>query len=338
MLLRIFTQFYRTIKKNSLEENILSITKSEIMQEDSDFDEFMWAMVFENSDSESESAPDIDYSNSMEPENPIDCPEQTHNKRVEDGELHYKRKYFKRTKGKRIKWPYYLYREKPEKNGNARSSSKGHPATLKHVNFIFERTINNLTKMHKIVDWTPASGKPLHTLRVHLDEAVFHEEKEHRNLQIHDTHFKKYDFIPTHKQKKNVVPKFIHLPELHPNLYLSDINYVCSNAATLTCENQDNIDYKYFKSLINGYMQWLVENLNDSVVIVKCENGINLSAAFVAAYGILVKNMTFEEVRGYIDEEKIKKHPEWNNLTNKKLRTCLTTLQNDSTIERITAK
>ena len=81
------------------------------------------------------------------------------------------------------------------------------------------------------------------------------------------------------------------------------------------------------KELIKQINTIIEINIERGGVLVVCETGVNKCPVAIVGYAITKKKFTFNDVVDYIDEQKLKKYDQWDNLSNLHLKNCLRALQ-----------
>lgn len=152
-------------------------------------------------------------------------------------------------------------------------------------------------------------------------------------------------------------PQFVHIPEIHPNLYISDRasvddwvrtvsrpkNFVGrplvivlfagkianTNTDTVSILTQDarNMSFHDFHVPYQHVKTALDDHVNSRPVLLACQSGVNRSCLMAVAYGIQNTEMTADQLMEYIMREKSKTTPDWDTLTNTRMRIILRQLQ-----------
>jgi Dual specificity phosphatase, catalytic domain len=205
------------------------------------------------------------------------------------GEEKYNKKFIKRTKGTRK----YGERYHPKSHeGNIISHSRcyciGFGSGKVHSR-ILERPHNNLVKLHKVIDHK-ITLKPNIDKKASMENIVPYEEK-YRNMQIHNTNYKKnsndicdYRKNSLYKSQngrmksvnklENNNPKYISLELLHPNIYLGNVAF-CTydstnffeihNIKTILNVSGQILDNYIFSPNDNKRYSWEFSNKNGNI-------------------------------------------------------------------------
>lgn len=250
-----------------------------------------------------------------------------------------------------IKGPCKLSRRKMSGNSTG-GAHKGYA----HLRRIYDRMDNTLTKRYWVVD-TYATLKGIGPLA--QTECL---KYNHANAQVHSVATVSPANIH-HRCTQPVPPgRFVHIPEIHPNLFLSDLaslsewarqwqkkgplmainlskcpvdgrrrkvwgSQVTVNITDVPIPDTPNVTFHDLHSAICQVKTVLHAHLSTCKVTLVCEKGVNRSVFMAVAYGLDVTMQPCTHLINYISEEKYKVSPTWNNLTNAKMRTILRQLE-----------
>jgi len=98
--------------------------------------------------------------------------------------------------------------------------------------------------------------------------------------------------------------------------------FTCHN---ITFKDNHTFTYRYFMLIINE----VINIINNSVgnILIVCNKGVNRSPSIAIAYAIIEKKMSYNDACEYIDNQKYKLDPQWNNLTNYHFKNMLKALK-----------
>jgi protein-tyrosine phosphatase len=159
---------------------------------------------------------------------------------------------------------------------------------------------------------------------------------------------------PTSVSKKKILKpspesRLIHLPQIKDKLYLgngeilkhpkliSNIKIIINLtddeiSRNLKCkminikyEDRLSLNFHTFKSIIDQTND-IISNTDDEILIV-CDKGVNRSVSIILAYAIMMKEYTFVDAIDYLDTVKLNKYPNWNSLTNTRIKSMLKLLK-----------
>jgi hypothetical protein len=218
-----------------------------------------------------------------------------------------------------------------------------------------EKKIHQDMEIHGVIDYKILETKYQYD-KNRLPSSVCLNPKQKLNHQLH-TQVKRKEFGKVPK------PRVVNLNKIHPNLYLGNADYLSSDhhldtkfSTIINCSRLNlwgfgnesmwkfpkngpdvrkrqvySIDYEDnrcirfpdFKAIIGRTNQLLDEHLDQGKVLVVCDQGVNRSVSIVIAYAILCQGLTYSQVLDFVEEAKFEYDPNWNNLSNAKIRQFL---------------
>ncbi len=256
------------------------------------------------------------------------------NAHTENGEDYkYYKNYYKKYK--------YWHTYGPGRVGNAHGSSTNRPGS--HLRRVQERTEILDTINYGVTDFTAPinriKNKTNASNLVRMDDIPRTNQQKVRKYRA--------------KKREKIDPKSVHLKEIHPNIYLGNLDYAKLNTGVSKYEyilnisgsslptysygwwgirvNISNIfisekcNYKSFEKKMLGFLDRLRLHMEKPVLVV-CQKGDNRSVALIICYAIL-NGWTYEDARDYIDRVKEKVDPYWSTLSNNRFRRYLIAFQ-----------
>jgi hypothetical protein len=245
-------------------------------------------------------------------------------------------------------------RHSPRHVGNSLGAGRGRPS-LRSSNRLEQSRINDETAKHIIVDSLVSAEGPLYrkssaqTMVTLLDEVKINPQKPQKAS------------VPmgTGTDAKRLPPRYIHLPDIHPRLYVANLNFILQGcyksfhktergvlinvssdhlvAGTdslkvynITFHDSPKVRYVEFVKIIERAFE-IINEYQESLgnIYLVCDKGVNRSVALAMAYAIVHNGSTFINARDYIEKAKNATslvNGMWDSLTNSRLNTILVNL------------
>lgn len=148
--------------------------------------------------------------------------------------------------------------------------------------------------------------------------------------------------------------RFVHLPEIHHNLYISDragidewvqftrrkkpiivpivitlfdgpVRNVACTVKNIPTQDSRNMTFHDFYQPYQCVRTIL--DAHACPILIACQSGVNRSSMMAVAYGIQTTELAADQLMEYIMREKFKISPFWDTLTNTRMRAILRQLQ-----------